>query len=269
MDISNTLKYVKQNNFHFSKKYGQNFLVDDGIASKIITEVKKNKFDSIIEIGSGLGALTERLLEFKQAIFGIEFDKRLFSFLNKKFSNNSNLMLINDDALDVDFENIAKKFKDTIIVANLPYSITTPFIIKFLNTKSIKKMICMLQKEFVEKILNFKCQKKHGAFSALINYYATCTKLFNVSKMSFYPVPKVDSTFIDITKNNKLFDVNFFKFLRRVFQNKRKNLSNNLRSFLSKESINHLYEKFNFSPNLRVEELDNDVLYEMYKHFNP
>lgn len=266
MELINPNKYIQKNKFVPSKKMGQNFLVDQDVIDQIINEVSQNDFDAIIEIGPGLGAISKYLVEFNKPLYLIELDKRLYSYLNERFKDVNNVSLINNDVLKMDLDEIAIKYKNCIIVSNLPYSISSLVIIQFLKTKNIQTMFCMLQKEVVDRLQSLPKHKEYNAFSVLSQHLATTTKLIDVPKNCFVPAPEVFSNFIQIKKNKNKYDLKFDKFLHMIFLAKRKTLLNNLKHFYSKDQIERLFNKFNLSSTIRSEEIDHKTLYKMYNY---
>ena len=223
-------KYIKQTKFVPSKKMGQNFLVNQNLLDSIKESIDEQSFDAIIEIGPGLGALTKKLLEFNKPLYLIELDKRLYSYLNERLGKEKNIHIYNDDVLRFDLHQISDQYKKCIIIANLPYSISSLAIIKFLKTNNIKQMYCMLQKEVVRRLMSKPSHHEYNAFTCIFQHQAQCTNLLNVSAACFEPAPKVDSNFVLLTKKNKTeFNDKYDKFLKLAFLAKRKTLNNNLK----------------------------------------
>jgi 16S rRNA (adenine1518-N6/adenine1519-N6)-dimethyltransferase len=188
---------------------GQNFLVDLNVAQQIVKLVKPNNYDLVIEVGPGNGALTQYLVKTSNKMIAIELDKRLTESLRKQFNQYKNLEIINDDILNVSLSNIAQNYQNVLLISNLPYSISTPMLLHFLNQNTINVFYCMLQKELVDRLIAKPSHKTYGAISVLMQYYATINKIMNVDAQTFFPSPKISSNFILIKKHDdsKRFDV--------------------------------------------------------------
>ena len=256
MELINPKKYIKKFKFAPSKKMGQNFLVDEFAIQEIIDQLDNAEYDAIIEIGPGLGALTKYLYKLNVDLHLIELDKRLFAYLNERFGKEQNVKLYCQDVLQTDLDEIAKNYKNCIIVSNLPYSISSLVIIKFLKTKKIKTMYCMLQKELVERMICKPKSRIYNSFSVLVQKQATVDKLIDIDNSSFVPPPEVLSNFICITKkHNSQYNEEFNKFVKFIFSAKRKTMWNNLKVKLATEQISKLYDYFKLNRNIRSEEL--------------
>jgi 16S rRNA (adenine1518-N6/adenine1519-N6)-dimethyltransferase len=198
--------YIK--NFVPSKKMGQNFLTDNNIAQTIVNLIDVAQYDLVIEVGPGTGALTQYLVQFNHKVIAIELDKRLAALLKHKFNLYANLEVINDDILNIDLTQLTASYKRIVLVSNLPYSISTPMLIKFLKQEKIKVFYCMLQQELVDRLIARPATKNYGSISVLLQFYAIIGKLLNVPPQSFTPIPKVQSNVIVISKLNKSFNDN-------------------------------------------------------------
>lgn len=229
-----------------NKSLGQNFLIDDDVVEKIICSASISKEDLIIEIGPGLGVLTNRLLEEANNVIAVELDKRMISILQDRFYNNINnkvgnkLDIINDDILKIDLAKIIanKKaetnIKNVKIVANLPYYISTPIIMKLLeNRLDINEIIVMVQKEVAERLTAKTGERLAGAITYAVEYYAEAESIIKVPKESFIPSPKVESEVIKLkVRNEPKIEVKNEKFLfsiiQKSFMQRRKTLANSL-----------------------------------------
>ena len=250
------ISLIKKYNLRVKKSLGQNFLIDDKILAEIISASKLSKADAVLEIGPGLGTLTEGLCQKAKKIYAIEKDDKLFGFLQENLKC-SNLKLIKGDILKYDISKL--KLKSYKLIANLPYNITAPVLRKFLTAKSKPSiMILMLQKEVAEKITN---KKKMSILSLSVLFYGEPEILKIVSKDSFWPKPKVDSAIIAIkTRDKPIYDLNedlFFKIVKAGFSEKRKKVKNSLVRNLSikKEIIEEMFRKARIDPNKRAEDL--------------
>jgi 16S rRNA (adenine1518-N6/adenine1519-N6)-dimethyltransferase len=161
--------YFAIKNFFPSKKMGQNFLIDENIAQKIAKLVDKDCFDAIIEVGPGGGILTKFLVLYNKPLIAIELDKRLASTLHNQFRKYQNLEIVNDDVLKIDLIKLAHHYVNPVLLSNLPYSISSPMILKFLKQDKIKTFYCMLQKEMVDRIIAKPGSKGYNAFTVLVS----------------------------------------------------------------------------------------------------
>ena len=255
---------------HTAKKsLGQNFLVDKNIINKIIKIGNINKNKTIIEIGAGYGNLTTAIKAMDpQKILAIEKDKKLFSFLNNKFGNFKNIKIINDDVLNF----IGKKNlkKDMIVFGNLPYNISTQILASLILLKKwppwYKVLILMFQKEVADRILAKPGTKQYGRLSILSNWRLEIKKHFDVSKNSFFPIPKINSTILSFKpKKNNLFYLKNPKNLeivtRVLFSNRRKMINKNFKKLFN-QNIS-ISKNLNLDLNVRPEELNNETYYKI------
>ena len=265
--VNKTREILEENGFFMKKKFGQNFLIDQNILSSIVTKSEINKNINVIEIGPGIGSLTEHLLENANHVISYEIDNTLIPILTKQFSNYDNFTLINEDILKADIaSDIKKYFKNdypVYVVANLPYYITTPIIMHLLeNVPEVKRYSVMVQLEVADRICANKGGKDNNNLTIAINYRAKTYKAINVSRNVFMPKPNVDSAVVvfDIydekpfKANNEKF---FFTLIKRAFANRRKTLVNNLNQGynISKEEIVSILCELNIDQNIRSEAL--------------
>mgnify|MGYP002853389200 CR=1 FL=1 len=249
-----------------NKAYGQNFLIDEDAVSSIVEKAEVNKDDLIIEIGPGLGTLTYLLLERAGKVISIELDPNMIKILNDRFSLYENFELINEDILKVDLNKLINdnsNYKHVKVVANLPYYITTPIIMKLLESKyDLESITVMVQKEVALRLTDTPGGDETGAITYSINYYTSPALVLDVSKESFMPVPKVDSSVIKLTllkeppvkvKDEKF----FFKVIKCAFLQKRKTLVNSLSNnkVASKDELESILEKLNIDLKIRAEKL--------------
>jgi 16S rRNA (adenine1518-N6/adenine1519-N6)-dimethyltransferase len=229
--------YLKEHGINPSKKLGQNFLINQDICDKIVDNVDFDKTDCVVEIGPGLGALTQTLIGKSPYLITIELDKRLYDYNKKTFNKIKNIEMINDDVLNVDFDALAEKYKTPVIVSNLPYAISSLVVIKFIKATRFKEMYVMLQKEMVERILAKTKTKKYNNLTVLINQYASVEKLLSIGRNNFYPIPAVDSIVIKLTRNKNTYEEKFDKFTKLCFAAKRRTLVNNLKNIIEKQDL--------------------------------
>ena len=266
MNILEETKFlIDKYNVSANKKLGQNFLIDENIVNEIIESSNINKEDLIIEIGPGLGTLTSKLLDVSKKVIAIELDRYMVEILEDRFKLYSNFELINNDFLKVNIKEIIEKenIKGKVkVVANLPYYISTPIIMKLLEEDlDIDEIIIMVQKEVGERITANTGSKASGSITYIVEYYAEKEILIKVPSSSFIPSPKVDSEVIKlkIRKNPKVNVKNkdlLFKMIKQSFTQRRKTLVNGLGNLgLSKEEISNILETLGFDKNIRGEVL--------------
>ena len=218
------------------KSLGQNFLVDEGVAGRIVGALGPRADETIVEVGAGRGALTERLLEVAGRVVAIEFDRDLAPVLRVKFGLRDNFVLVEADALEVDFCNVVAPAPSARVVANLPYNISTAILQRLIaQRRCITEMILMLQREVVERIAAPAGSSERGFLSVVVEAYCEVETLFDVEPRAFRPVPKVWSTVARLTPRTvPAFEAADEKLLWRVvsagFAQRRKTILNNLRS---------------------------------------
>lgn len=232
-----TLFLMKKYNITANKNYGQNFLIDENAVEEIIYSSEISKTDLVIEIGPGLGTLTSKLLEKAGKVICIELDSKMITVLNDRFSLYNNFELLHEDVLKVDLNSLIDlnlKQSNLIkckVVANLPYYITTPIIMKLLEEKlHLASITVMVQKEVALRLTDVPGGKDCGAITYTIHYYSNPKMILNVPKSSFIPAPKVDSAVIklDILENNNFNITNeklFFQIIKYAFMQKKKNFA--------------------------------------------
>lgn len=244
------------------KKFGQNFLIDDNILN-IIAGSLDNNYGAVIEIGPGLGSLTRKLVERFDKVLAYEIDNKMIEVLNDTI-NKENLKIIAGDFLKANVEKDIKEYfnQDNIyVIANLPYYITTPILLKILEeAPSIKKLTIMIQKEVASRFLGKPNTKDYNSLSVLIQTYMNVTKVCDVSSNCFYPAPLVDSTVIKLERKEQLdFEIKneseFQKINRMLFRQRRKTIVNNLKDGFEKETILEALNKLNIKETERSESL--------------
>lgn len=267
MNLTQETKFIlKKYNIIANKNFGQNFLIDENTVSNIIEKSKVNKEDLIIEIGPGLGTLTSPLLENAGKVICIELDPKMILILKDRFSLFKNFELINNDVLKVNLNEIINKnlnFKHVKVVANLPYYITTPIIMKLLEDKlNLESITVMVQKEVAKRLTEKPGGKETGAITYSINYYTNPSIILNVSKECFIPSPKVDSAVIqlDVLKTPKVKVIDeklFFKIIKCSFLQKRKTLINSLSNsgLIDKVYLEQILKQLNLDTKIRAEQL--------------
>ena len=255
-------KKQKSESHEAKKKYGQNFLEDSSLSDQIIECASINKEIEVIEIGPGLGFLTEKLIENSKKLTAFEIDDDLIPILKKKFGNKENFTLIHNDFMEVELDEILKDKKGVKVVANIPYYITSPIINKLLKYRdNISEIYLMVQKEVAERIASKPNSKNMSLLTHGVQFYADAEYLFTVEKEKFNPIPKVDSAFLKIkVLEDKRYEIQiteeeYFKYLKAAFSNKRKSVGNNISSLgYSKDKIVEVLKKLNKTSLARTEE---------------
>lgn len=265
-----TREILKKHGFSFKKSLGQNFLTNPGILGEIAEAAELTKDDNVIEIGPGIGALTEHLARDAGKVLAFEIDQRLIPVLEDTLSPYENVTVINEDILEADIvsesEKVFGEAKDIKVVANLPYYITTPIMIHLLMSPlDIKTMVVMMQKEVADRMSAKPSTKAYGSLSIAVQYYMEASLAFIVPRTAFVPQPNVDSAIIKLEKRDTpLVDVIdeefFFDLTRSAFQQRRKTLWNNLlnrfgKSDEVKEWLEVSLQEANIDPKRRGESL--------------
>ncbi|PAT02628.1 hypothetical protein CI105_01335 [Candidatus Izimaplasma bacterium ZiA1] len=258
---------IRKNEFHIKKKFGQNFLTDENILRKISNVANIDENTLVIEIGPGLGSLTEFLLEKAGHLLAYEIDNDLIPILNKTFIG-SNFTLINDDILarniDEDINHLDFKYDKVTVVANLPYYITTPILMKCIeDSKYINEMVVMMQLEVANRITSKPSKKDYNSLSIAIQYKTVAKLAFKVPRTVFVPAPNVDSAIVYLRtkEDNTVKPINekyFYQIVRSSFVQRRKKLSNNLNSVFGydKTKVEDLLESLGYSRTVRAESLN-------------
>lgn len=265
-DIGTIKEILGKHGFTFSKSLGQNFLINPSVCPRMAEFSGADKGVGVIEVGPGIGVLTNELCKLADKVVAIELDKRLLPVLDETLAEYDNLKVVNADVLEIDLHKlIEEEFQgmEVVVCANLPYYITSPVIMKLLEEKlPISAITVMVQKEAAQRICAEVGSRESGAVTVSVNYYAQPQMLFSVSAGSFMPAPKVDSAVmrLDVLKTPPV-EVNdekkFFSVIKSAFSQRRKVISNSLSSglSLSKADVATLLEKSGVSPTARAEKL--------------
>ena len=271
--LEDTKFILKKYNITANKKLGQNFLINDEVIENIIEASKINSSDLVIEIGPGLGTLTKELLEKAGKVICIELDKKMIKILTDRFSLYENFELIHEDVLKVRLNKIIKDekekngFQSAKIVANLPYYITTPIIMKLLEDRlDLESITVMIQKEVADRLIAIPGEKETGAITYSVYYYATAEGVMEVPNDSFIPEPEVTSKVIKLTlRKEPPVEVKsrgvMFKIIKSAFMQRRKTLLNaltNTKVFMSKEEGIRILKELQLDENVRAEKLTLD-----------
>ena len=268
--LEETKSIMKKYGIRANKSLGQNFLISNEVVEKIInaSDIKEN--DLVIEIGPGLGTLTKFLLQKVKKVLCVELDKKMIKILNDRFSDYNNFELINEDILKVNLKKIIEDNKKTEqianvkIVANLPYYITTPIIMKLLEEKlDIESITVMIQKEVADRLIEIPGGKNTGAITYTVYYYCESEKIIEVPNNSFIPEPDVTSEVIKMNLRKepavKIQEPKImFMIIKSAFMQRRKTLLNaltNTKVFINKNEGLNILKKLNLNENIRAEEL--------------
>ena len=264
---SNTIEILKKYNFSFQKRFGQNFLIDTHVLEKIVDEAGIDEDDCVLEIGPGIGTMTQYLCERAGRVIAVEIDKALIPILNDTLSSYSNVEIINEDILKVDITNLCNKYNNgrpIKVVANLPYYITTPIIMGLFESGCpLESITIMVQKEVADRMKCGPGSKDYGALSLAVQFYSSPEIVAYVSPESFIPKPGVGSAVIRLTRYEKppveVDDEKYmFALIRAAFNMRRKTMVNSLMSGslgLTREEILSAIDKLNLSPQVRGEAL--------------
>lgn len=267
--LSRTMDILKRHNFQLKKNLGQNFLVDLNILHKILEAAKVSKQTQVIEIGPGIGALTEQLARRAKKVLAIEIDANLIPILNKTLAGYENIRIVEADAVKADLKALIHETfnlsEEIILVANLPYYITTPLLMKLMTEKlPIQRFCVMVQKEVAERITGRPGTKEYNALTILIQYFTMPRLAFVVPKSVFIPKPEVESAVLVFERRTEpLVEVRdeafFFQVVKGSFIQRRKTLFNNLKQSLkglvSTEDIQKGLEGAGIRSSLRGEQL--------------
>lgn len=269
MDLKNkTNAILNQHNLKAKKKYGQNFLIDENILDRIIDGANITSQDVVIEIGPGLGNLTEKLLEKSKMVIAFEIDKDMCEILENRFKSFSKFVLLNQDVLNVDIREVLSEYgvenEKIKLVANLPYYITTPIMFKiFESTTSIESMTIMVQKEVADRIVAKTKSKDYGVLTISTKFYGEAIKLFDVPNTSFVPAPNVTSSVVNILIGQRYTVKDkdgLFRLIKASFAQRRKKLINSLENSnifdITKDKLRQILASNNISENARAEEID-------------
>lgn len=234
---------LKQNNFTFNKKFGQNFIFDKNLLNAIIEQSGVGKEDNVLEIGPGAGTLTKVIASKVKKVVSYEIDTNLKPILDENLKDVTNSSIIYKDALKTDLSEIESNFTGNYtLIANLPYYITTPLIFKFLRSEKVKSMCIMVQKEVGQRLIATNKDKDYGAISAILDFYGNVKILRQVPRHMFTPAPNVDSCVVQIAINKDKYDTDcdlYEKIIKSAFANRRKTLANNLSNdfFVTKQQV--------------------------------
>lgn len=271
MVLEETKFLMKKYNIKANKSLGQNFLIDDSIIEQIVNGAEVEKDDIVIEIGPGLGSMTRVLLEKARKVICIELDNKMIEILHDRFIAYKNIEIINEDVLKIDLNNLIenellqeKDIRHIKIVANLPYYITTPIIMKLIESNlKIESITVMIQKEVADRLIEIPSGKNTGAITYTVYYYCDSENIGVVPNTSFIPMPEVTSEIIrlKIRKEQKVKvkdEELFFKLIKSAFMQRRKTLLNSLTNsgiFKNKEDAEKALKTIDLPLNIRPEKM--------------
>jgi len=264
----NTIAVIQKNNFDFKKKFGQNFLIDEHVLDKIVKAAEICKDDTVLEIGPGIGTMTQRLAREAGKVIAVEIDKNLIPILNETLADYDNVIIINNDIMKMDIKALKEEYspdRPIKVVANLPYYITTPIIMGlFESGVELASITVMVQKEVAERMQAGPGSKDYGALSLAVQYYSEPYIAAYVPQNCFIPRPKIGSAVITLrrhakppvqTRDEKL----MFSIIRASFNQRRKTLQNCINNFeglnFSKEQVATALESLGLTANVRGEAL--------------
>lgn len=251
--------------FKFSKSLGQNFLIDGNIVRNIVKGAQVNKDDYVLEIGPGIGTLTEELALNAKKVVAVEIDRNLLPILDYTLSKHDNVEIVEGDILKINIHDLIDEKLNggpIKVAANLPYYVTTPIIARLIEEDlNIESITVMVQKEVAQRIVAPPGNKQYGSLTVFVNFYSDPEILLSVPKTVFMPQPKVDSAVIRLNMKEPPVDIDkklFFKIVKAAFGQRRKTILNSLSNRelgLDKEQVKELLERSNISPKARAENL--------------
>ena len=270
-DITTIKSVLSRHGFNFSKSLGQNFLINPDICPKMADECGAGEGVGVLEIGPGVGVLTVELAKRADKVVSVELDKRLLPVLGETLAGLDNVKIIQDDILKTDIQKlISEEFAgmDVVVCANLPYYITSPVIMRFLEERlPVRTITVMVQKEAAERLCAAPGCRACGAVSAAVQYFSEPEILFQVPRTSFFPQPNVDSAVIQLAVRKESAiqiqsEKNFFKMVKAAFGQRRKTVLNSTAAGLSlgKEQVAAALERAGIAPNSRAEQLTMEQL---------
>ena len=274
-----TKEVVNKHNFKFSKSLGQNFLIDDNVIDRILEGARLSETDRIIEVGPGIGTLTREMGKVAENVVAIEIDKTLIPILKETLADLDNVEVVNEDILKVDVQGLIKEKLNggpVKLVANLPYYITTPIVMKFLEEDiPVTDIVVMVQKEVADRMNAQPSTKDYGALSVAVQYYCDTEIVAKAPRHMFVPQPNVDSIVIGLhVRDEKKYVVDneeiFFKTVKASFGQRRKTLLNSLGGlgFLSKDQIREALQAANIDEKRRGETLSIDEFANLSNEIN-
>lgn len=276
-------KYVKEiinkYDFYFSKSLGQNFLIDGNIVRNIVNKANITKDDYVLEIGPGIGTLTEELALNAKKVVAVELDKNLLPILDETLKNYDNIEIIYGDILKIDLKKLVEERIDNKrikVVANLPYYVTTPIVARLLEKElNLDSITVMVQKEVAERMAAIPGSKAYGSLSVFVNFYTSPKIILKAPKTVFMPQPKIDSSVIKLDIKMDLPEIDkeqFFKVVKAAFSKRRKTIINSLSSYgfkLDKEDFKKALEEAKIPQDTRAENISVEDFIKLSKILPP
>ena len=260
---------MEKHGFNLKKKFGQNFIIDENTINNIIEAASIDKDTLVIEIGPGAGSLTYKLSKYSKNVLCYEVDTTLKDLLQENLKDCDNVNIIYKDFLKADVIKDIEKYdyKKLYVVANLPYYITTPIILKFISARiPVDKIVVMVQKEVGNRFKATPNTKDYNSLSIYLNYYFDVKKILDVSKNVFMPKPNVDSIVVEFIRKNHKYNLKnekiFFDLVRDSFKQKRKTIKNNLKNY-DLDKIEKVLNKYGYDLNARAEQLSIEVFIDL------
>ena len=256
---------LEKNGFSFKKKFGQNFIIDENIINNIVDKSEIDKDTLVIEIGPGAGSLTSKLVKKAKHVLCYEIDTTLENIIKEVLKEDTNYDIIYNDFLKANVNEDLRKYeyKKIYVIANLPYYITTPIIIKLIEDNvNVDKIVVMVQKEVGDRFKAKPGTKDYSSLSIFLNYYFNIKKMLDVSKNVFIPKPNVDSIVVEFDKKEIKQELKnkelFFRLIRDSFTQKRKTLRNNLKTY-DLIKIEEILKNYNMDLSVRAEQISIDI----------
>lgn len=260
---------LEDNSFNFKKKFGQNFIIDENVINRIVENSKIDDETLVIEVGPGAGSLTAKLAIQAKQVICYEIDTALKAILDNVLERYHNVTVIYQDFLKSNVMNDIQglNYKKIYLIANLPYYVTTPIIMKVIEDQlPVEKMVIMVQKEVGDRFKAKPGSKDYGSLSIFLNYYYEVNKIMDISRNIFIPKPNVDSIVVEFKKRKRDYQVNdeklFFKLIKDSFQQKRKTIRNNLKDY-DLQTVENVLKKYQFDLNTRAEQIPDYVFAEI------
>lgn len=261
--------------FEITKSLGQNFLIDGNIVRNIVSQAGVSKDDYVLEVGPGIGTLTEELSMRAKKVVSVEIDKNLIPILDTTLGKYSNIKVVHGDILDIDINSLIQEELDggpVKVVANLPYYVTTPIIGRFLEEDlDVESLTIMVQKEVAQRMVAGEGSKTYGSLSVFVNFYSDPEIVLDVPRTVFMPQPNVDSAVIKMNMKEELPEVDrskFFKLVKSAFSKRRKTLVNAVSSYgftIEKAEVREALESLNMDTRVRAEALSIEEFIELCK----
>lgn len=249
------LKLLRQHGFQADKNFGQNFLIDANVLASVVNAADIAQQDTVLEIGPGLGVLTRELAQQAAQVIAIELDKRMIAVLNETLANQSNIILIQGDALSYDFSQLPI---GTLLVANLPYNVATPLIMKALESTRFLRLVVMVQREVADRLCAAAGESAFGALSLLVAHFGSARKVRDVKPSAFLPPPSVISSVVRIDVSPEAQpNLELFTLIHQGFRHRRKTLRKNLQmAGYAADTLERCFDTLNLSPMIRAEALN-------------